>query len=137
MTDLARGGLILGLGILFVLDRADDRLASSSEMIEQFNEPILGQIPDVADSRTSEGGIAPSGEITLRVPVDRFDDAIGRARAITGVKVLSLETYTTFHHRPALRGRPSLQWLLAWAYRLLFHEGNGSRSNCWMRSANG
>ncbi len=49
------GGLLLGLGILFVLDRADDRLASSSEMIEQFNEPILGQIPDVADSRTNEG----------------------------------------------------------------------------------
>jgi len=49
------GGLILGLAILFVLDRADDRLASSSEMIEQFNEPILGQIPDVADSRTNEG----------------------------------------------------------------------------------
>ena len=46
----------------------------------------------VADSRTSEGGIAPSGEITLRVPVDRFDDAISRARAITGVKVLALET---------------------------------------------
>ena len=39
-------------------------------------------------------------------------------------EVRSLETYTTFHHRPALRGRPSLQWLLAWAYRLLFHEGN-------------
>ena len=49
------GGLILGLIILFLLDRADDRLASSSEMIEQFNEPILGQIPDVADSRTNEG----------------------------------------------------------------------------------
>lgn len=49
------GGVLLGLGILFLLDRADDRLASSSEMIEQFNEPILGQIPDVADSRTHEG----------------------------------------------------------------------------------
>lgn len=49
------GGLLLGLGILFLLDRADDRLASSSEMIEQFNEPILGQIPDVADSRTQGG----------------------------------------------------------------------------------
>jgi hypothetical protein len=46
----------------------------------------------VADSRTSEGGIAPSGEITLRVPVNKFDDTISRARAITGVKVLALET---------------------------------------------
>ncbi len=49
------GGLLLGLGILFLLDRADDRLASSSEMIEQFAEPILGQIPDVADTRTEAG----------------------------------------------------------------------------------
>ena len=46
----------------------------------------------VSDSRTSEGGIDPSGEITLRIPVDRFEDAITRARAITGVKVLALET---------------------------------------------
>jgi polysaccharide biosynthesis transport protein len=49
------GGLLFGLVILFLLDRADDRLASSSEMIEQFAEPILGQIPDVADSRTTQG----------------------------------------------------------------------------------
>lgn len=49
------GGLLIGLLILFLLDRADDRLASSSEMIEQFSEPILGQIPDVAASRTNEG----------------------------------------------------------------------------------
>lgn len=49
------GGLLIGLVILFLLDRADDRLASSSEMIEQFTEPILGQIPDVADSRTTQG----------------------------------------------------------------------------------
>ena len=49
------GGFLLGLGILFLLDRADDRLASSSEMIEQFAEPILGQIPDVADTRTEAG----------------------------------------------------------------------------------
>jgi hypothetical protein len=46
----------------------------------------------VADSSTSEGGIAPSGQVTLRVPVSRFDDTITRARGITGVKVLSLET---------------------------------------------
>jgi capsular exopolysaccharide synthesis family protein len=49
------GGLLLGIGILFLLDRSDDRLASSSEMIEQFNEAIIGQIPDVASSRTSHG----------------------------------------------------------------------------------
>jgi len=49
------GGLLLGCAILFLLDRSDDRLASSSEMIEQFNESIIGQIPDVASSRTTAG----------------------------------------------------------------------------------
>ena len=49
------GGLLLGLAILFLLDRSDDRLASSSEMIEQFNEAIVGQIPDVASTRLSTG----------------------------------------------------------------------------------
>ncbi len=49
------GGFLLGIGILFLLDRSDDRLASSSEMIEQFNEAIVGQIPDVASSRTNAG----------------------------------------------------------------------------------
>jgi hypothetical protein len=46
----------------------------------------------IADSRTSEGGFAPSGEVTLRVPVAAFDDTVNRARTITGVKVLSLQT---------------------------------------------
>lgn len=41
------GGLVLGSAILIFRDKADDRLTSSSEMMEQFNEPILGQIPDV------------------------------------------------------------------------------------------
>ena len=49
------GGFLLGIGILFLLDRSDDRLASSSEMIEQFNEAIVGQIPDVGTSRTNAG----------------------------------------------------------------------------------
>ncbi|MCX6980076.1 MAG: polysaccharide biosynthesis tyrosine autokinase [Verrucomicrobia bacterium] len=49
------GGFLIGLTILFLLDRNDDRLASSSEMIEQFNEAIVGQIPDVASSRTHAG----------------------------------------------------------------------------------
>ena len=49
------GGFLLGIVILFLLDRSDDRLASSSEMIEQFNEAIVGQIPDVASSRTNTG----------------------------------------------------------------------------------
>ncbi|MGV3531383.1 MAG: GumC family protein, partial [Chthoniobacteraceae bacterium] len=44
-------GLLIGLIILVLIDRADDRLTSSSEVLQQFTEPIIGQIPDVGDSR--------------------------------------------------------------------------------------
>jgi hypothetical protein len=48
----------------------------------------------IADSRTSEGGGAPSGQITMRIPVAAFDDAVKRSRTIDidGIKVLSLQT---------------------------------------------
>lgn len=49
------GGLVVGMIILLVLDRADDRLTSSSELLEHFSEPILGQIPNVAESRGEAG----------------------------------------------------------------------------------
>jgi len=48
-------GLALGIAILAVMDRADDRFASSTEVMEHFTEPILGQIPNVETSRTKEG----------------------------------------------------------------------------------
>lgn len=38
-------GLIIGLGILVLLDRLDDRMNSFSELEEHFDEPLLGQIP--------------------------------------------------------------------------------------------
>ena len=44
-------GLLLGSVALFIMDRADDRFNSSTEVMEQFSEPILGQIPDVNASR--------------------------------------------------------------------------------------
>ena len=48
----------------------------------------------IANSRTSEGGDAPSGQVTMRVPVDNFEDTVKRARTlnIDGVKVLGLQT---------------------------------------------
>jgi Domain of unknown function (DUF4349) len=60
----------------------------------------LGRLSDIArlergyvsDSRTNESGPAPSGEVTLRVPVDRFEQAVHDARSITGTKVLSVQT---------------------------------------------
>lgn len=54
MTGLI-AGLLMGLVILVLIDRADDRLTSSSEVLQHFTEPILGQIPDVAESRGSSG----------------------------------------------------------------------------------
>jgi len=49
------GGFVVGMIVLLVLDRADDRLSSSTEMLDHFSEPILGQIPNVADSRKESG----------------------------------------------------------------------------------
>ena len=49
------GGLILGGGILLLLNRADDRLSSSTDMLDHFSEPILGQIPNVAETRGESG----------------------------------------------------------------------------------
>ena len=49
------GGLLLGVFILFVMNRMDDRLSSSSELLAQFSEPILAQIPDVIGSRNTKG----------------------------------------------------------------------------------
>ncbi|MEA3188604.1 MAG: polysaccharide biosynthesis transport protein, partial [Chthoniobacter sp.] len=48
-------GLLAGGIVLMIMDRADDRFVSSTEVLEQFNEPILGQIPNVDDSRTMAG----------------------------------------------------------------------------------
>jgi len=48
-------GLVLGVGILAVMDKADDRVSSSTEVMEHFTEPIMGQIPNVDASRTEQG----------------------------------------------------------------------------------
>src|ERR1043166_3451441 len=39
------GGLLVGIAILILLDRIDDRMASFSEFQHQFSENVLGQIP--------------------------------------------------------------------------------------------
>ncbi|HSI12915.1 MAG TPA: polysaccharide biosynthesis tyrosine autokinase [Chthoniobacter sp.] len=49
------GGFAVGLIILVLMDRADDRVSSSTEMLDHFSEPILGQIPNVADTRKETG----------------------------------------------------------------------------------
>lgn len=44
-------GLVLGIGILMLLDRLDDRPASYSEMEKIFDEPVVGQIPFMKSKR--------------------------------------------------------------------------------------
>jgi hypothetical protein len=46
----------------------------------------------ISNSQTDEAGATPSGLVTLRVPVDRFEDTVHQARSITGAKVVSLQT---------------------------------------------
>jgi capsular exopolysaccharide synthesis family protein len=48
-------GLALGIVALAVMDKTDDRFGSSTEVMEHFSEPIMGQIPNVDASRTKEG----------------------------------------------------------------------------------
>ena len=83
---------------------APDKVIKTGELDLQVQKGKVGTTLDqitgiatlergyIANSRTSEGTFAPSGQVTLRVPVANFEDAVKRARTITGVKVLSLQT---------------------------------------------
>ena len=59
-------GVAVGGFILFLLDRSDDRVSSSTEVLQHFSEAILGQIPSVEDSRT------PAGLPLLEVEDERY-----------------------------------------------------------------
>ena len=86
------------------LPSVPDKIIKTGELDLQVQKGKVGSTLDrltglatfehgyIASSRTSEGGFAPSGSITMRVPVAAFDDAVQRARTITGVKVLGLNT---------------------------------------------
>jgi succinoglycan biosynthesis transport protein ExoP len=50
-------GLALGIFILFVLDRMDDRMNTFTEFQELFDEEVLGQIP--REPKPARGGILP------------------------------------------------------------------------------
>ncbi|MBI3880814.1 MAG: polysaccharide biosynthesis tyrosine autokinase [Verrucomicrobia bacterium] len=47
----AIAGLLLGLGILFLLDKMDDRINTSNELLDAVSEEILGQIPEQETKR--------------------------------------------------------------------------------------
>ena len=50
-------GLVVGLGILLLLDRLDDRMNSFTELQEVFDEEVLGQIP--RERKPDRSGIIP------------------------------------------------------------------------------
>jgi capsular exopolysaccharide synthesis family protein len=49
----ALAGLVVGLGIVFLVARFDDRLTSINEVLQQFEEEILGQVPDVSKTKNN------------------------------------------------------------------------------------
>jgi len=51
-------GLVFGIGLLFLLDRFDDRPVSFTELQEHFDELVLGQIPQDS-SRTRQRRLLP------------------------------------------------------------------------------
>jgi succinoglycan biosynthesis transport protein ExoP len=53
-------GLLIGLIVIFVLDKMDDRISSLLELQTLFPEPLLGQIPK--ESLASEGALLKPGD---------------------------------------------------------------------------
>jgi len=50
-------GLVVGLAVLLLLDRVDDRINSFTELQELFDEDVLGQIP--REKKVIRGGVLP------------------------------------------------------------------------------
>lgn len=48
-------GLLLGVGLIFLLHRLDDRIDSAEDLEKALDEPILGQLPFVARREAKEG----------------------------------------------------------------------------------
>jgi succinoglycan biosynthesis transport protein ExoP len=57
MTTAALVGLVVGVIMLLLLDRLDDRLNSFTELEELFDEDVLGQIP--RERKPPRGGVLP------------------------------------------------------------------------------
>jgi len=47
-------GLGLGLGIIFLQERLDDRFTSVVELMEHFDEEIVGQVPQISNGRSNK-----------------------------------------------------------------------------------
>jgi capsular exopolysaccharide synthesis family protein len=57
LTIAGAVGLVLGVVMLLLLDRVDDRLNSFTELEELFDEDVLGQIP--RERKPARGGVMP------------------------------------------------------------------------------
>jgi succinoglycan biosynthesis transport protein ExoP len=60
MTIGIVAGLVVGLLVIFVLDKMDDRISSLIELQSLFPEPLLGQIPK--ETLSSEGALLKPGD---------------------------------------------------------------------------
>jgi capsular exopolysaccharide synthesis family protein len=49
----AFAGLVAGLGLVLLVARLDDRLTSMAEVMDQFEEEIVGQVPDVSKTKNN------------------------------------------------------------------------------------
>jgi capsular exopolysaccharide synthesis family protein len=63
LVPAALVGLLAGLGLVLLVARFDDRLNSLPEVMEQFEEEIVGQVPDVSKTRNN-------GKLELVQPTD-------------------------------------------------------------------
>jgi len=52
-------GLVFGIGLLFLIDRFDDRPVSYTELQEHFDELVLGQIPQDSSRTTRQRRLLP------------------------------------------------------------------------------
>jgi len=74
----AAAGLLLGILLIMILERVDDRICSYSDVVNNFSEPLLGQIPNWKSFRTKQD----AGEIiTLNDDRQAFIEAYRTVRS--------------------------------------------------------
>ncbi|MBI3416371.1 MAG: polysaccharide biosynthesis tyrosine autokinase [Verrucomicrobia bacterium] len=49
------GGMALGFGVIMLIERSDDRFTSLLELTQQFDEVIVGQVPELPRAQTRNG----------------------------------------------------------------------------------
>lgn len=83
-------GLCLGLGILLLLDRLDDRMSTFMELEELFDEDVLGQIP-------CEKAFDKTGALPLLLPEDSRHSFVEAYRNLRSSLLYTAKTGTRPH----------------------------------------